>query len=282
MADNNLLTILKKKIGFEISSQFPSIKDEIAEIKSEMLSKNMLQSGMTFKKVADLCERNISIRAEIISKTICTVVETSGIEYSAQLEDHLKEMASKHLPEKLGDIQGYLRQTGKLVGLSLIDREIDRRLKQFRVIRDLNLRRIYTDIEFLMHKMEADLQRKYMDDRKNVFNINAPVGSIQTGDQSISNVNQSIDQSSRDTLSEALKIIKEAVLKEENISDRLKQDILEIVRDSNSEISKEKPSFTKLKELFSKISISVQTMTSLKPAYDLLKSAFACLGIPFH
>lgn len=279
MLDKELTTWLSQKINFEIGAQLPPLRQGVEQIKQEMNARGVLQSGMTVHNVGELCNDSISQKAEIISQTIINVVQDAEVEYSDYLAGQLKEIASKHLPKGMGDLEGYVKQVGKLTGISTLDSIYNRFKEKFRITRDINLRRIHNNIDLLMVKLKK-IAETTQEDKSTVFNINAPVGTIQTGDKSSANITQNIiDSAASELLSEALRIIEEAIIKEE-APEFPKDEVLEIIRESHGELTKKKPNITKLRSFFLTVSTSIQSIASLKTAYEILKPAFGILGIP--
>jgi hypothetical protein len=278
MLDKELTTLLGQKINFEIGAQLPPLRQGVEQIKREMNARGVLQSGMTVHNVGELCNDSISPKAEIISQTIINILQDAEVEYSDYLGGQLKEIASKHLPEGMGDLEGYVKQVGRLTGISTLDSIYNRFKEKFRITRDVNLRRIHNNIDLLMVKLKK-IAETTQEDKSTVFNINAPVGAIQTGDKSTANITQNIDSATSELLSKALRIIEKAIIKEE-ATEFPKEEVLEIIRESHDELTKKKPNITKLKSFFLTVSTSIQSIASLKTAYEILKPAFGILGIP--
>lgn len=278
MLDKELTTLLSQKINFEIGAQLPPLRQGVEQIKREMNARGVLQSGMTVHNVGELCNDSISQKAEIISQTIINVVQDAEVEYSDYLAGQLKEIASKHLPKGMGNLEGYVKQVGKLTGISTLDSIYNRFKEKFRITRDINLRRIHNNIDLLMVKLKK-IAETTQEDKSTVFNINAPVGTIQTGDKSSANITQNIDSAASELLSEALRIIEEAIIKEE-APEFPKDEVLEIIRESHGELTKKKSNITKLRSFFLTVSTSIQSIASLKTAYEILKPAFGILRIP--
>ena len=108
-----------------------------------------------------------------------------------------------------------------------------------------------------------------------IQNFNAPVGSVQTGNHSISNVNQNIGQNFSEIL-EQLAIIR-SQFQSSSVAD--KEDFIDIVNDLEKEIIKENPNKSKIKGFLTTTKdFAVKTGTELA-ATTLAKLIESQIGI---
>ncbi|GAN34602.1 MAG: hypothetical protein DYG83_17555 [Candidatus Brocadia sp. AMX2] len=88
-----------------------------------------------------------------------------------------------------------------------------------------------------------------------------------------------LDADVRTALTEALNQIA-AILVNSNIAlPQPKAEIVELVGEGQQELKKKSPNLTKLRSLLSAVGGSIQTVASMKPAYETLKEALTFLGI---
>ncbi len=110
----------------------------------------------------------------------------------------------------------------------------------------------------------------------------ATVGAIQTGARSMAQVSQNIDTDSKTRLLDGLARVEESLARIESFSPQAKGDVIEIISDARTELSKERPNAIKLGGQLGAISTAIGAVADMKPAYDNLKMVVAgCLGILF-
>lgn len=114
----------------------------------------------------------------------------------------------------------------------------------------------------------------------NTFNFNGTVGAVQTGSQSVANVQQTIGASQFSDLKSALQLALEEFSKADlHESDRT--DAQELIQSVLDEIDKPKPSKLSLKALFGTVATTVQTLGSTSDAYKAVTTAIAAVSSLF-
>ena len=133
-------------------------------------------------------------------------------------------------------------------------------------------------------RCEARMSDDKSDDRKEpntTYIFNAPVGAVQPGSHPVANVTQNmISDEMREQLIHALEAVESAVNRLEVLPGYPKEDIIDLIREGQIEIKKDKPNVTKLKGLFSTVATSIRTIASAKPAYEALKLALTYFSKP--
>jgi hypothetical protein len=271
MLDINVVEIAKDRIRLEITDQTENMHREISRIKSLAAANHSLQSGSTFSQIKELCILTIKNRAQMAWQTYFRFLTTAGISYSDTLADELKSMVAKHLPE--GMFNNLMKETAELVRSPRLFSNTD--LEQ---ARKNALRKIGTEIDLFVYSLKTKTEIK--DKESSIIqNFYAPVGAIQTGDSSIANVTQSIDTEVREQLRQVLDEISSMVSKGSIDLPYPKNEIIEIVLEGQEELKKESPNITKLRGMLSAVGTAIQTIASMKPAYEALKQALTYLGI---
>lgn len=276
MVDQKIVRIARERAQLEIVEQTARLKEDIERVKAEMSARGVLCSGMTLKRITGICVDAVKIRVQLVWQIYFRFLTTSGISYSDTLANELKELVSYHLPEKLGDLKGYVRQISALIRSPNL---FDKVAPELDSARAAALAKIVTEIDLFVHALRKKYEIKTEGESSTIFNIYSPVGSIQTGEYSISNVTQSLDADVRTALSEALNKIS-AMLTDSNITlPQPKVEIVELVDEGQQELKKNNPNFTKLRTLLSAVGCSIQTVANMKPAYDTLKQLLTFLNI---
>jgi hypothetical protein len=276
MVDQEIVRIARDRVQLEIAEQNARLREEIERIKADMSAHGVLRSGTTLKRITDICVDAVKTRGQIAWQTYYRFLTTAGISYSNSLANELKDLVSYHLPEKLGDLKGYVKQHTDLLGSPNL---FDRLAHELDTARVATLAKMGTEIDLFVHSLHKKEQMKRQGSGATVVNIYSPVGSIQTGDYTIAHVSQHLDVDVRATLTEALNQIA-AMLADSNISlPQPKTEIVELIDEGEQELKKENPNLTKLRSLLSAVGGSIQTVASMKPAYETLRQALIFLGI---
>lgn len=276
MIDREIMKIAHDRICIEIREQNNRLRAEIQRIKAEMSSRGVLHSGMTIKRVTDLCIETVKGRAQLVWQTLFRFITTTGISYTEELSKELKDLVAQHLPQKLDDLRGYIRQTAKLMGSANLHERFGQELDN---ARSQALEKVGTQIDLFVHSLRKKVEAEASDSSSTVFNIYSPVGSIQTGNNSIASVTQNLDAETKDQIRKALEEIKLTLNQSEVETPLPKGELIEVVQESQEELQKEKPNVTRLRSLLTTVGTSIQVVSSLGAAYGTLKQALTFLGI---
>lgn len=276
MVDQEIVRIARERTVLEIDEQSARVREEIRSLKEKMNAKGVLRSSMTLKQITDICADAIKFRGQLAWQTYFRFLTTSGISHSATLSNELKDLILYHLPENLGDLKGYVKENANLVGSPTL---YDNLAQELDASRAATLARVGTEIELFVHSLHRKEEMKSEESKSTTVNIYSPVGSIQTGSSSIAHVTQHLDADVRSELSKALTQIA-AILADSTVSlPQPKTEIVELVEEGQQELAKSSPNLTRLRSLLSTVGGSIQTVASMKPAYETLKQALTFLGI---
>lgn len=141
------------------------------------------------------------------------------------------------------------------------------------------LEKISNEIDLFVLSLKRRQDEAPAGSTSNTFNIYSPVGSIQTGANSVANVTQSIDLSTKQQLTEALTEVERGLQDLDTLPTHPKQEIAEIIADAKAELAKTQPNTSKLCSLLGTTATAIQTVASMKPAHELLKTGLQYLGI---
>ncbi len=275
MIDQEIIKIASERIRIEIGEQNNILHGEIDRVKEEMAGRGIFRSGMTIKRVSDLCIETVKNRAQLVWQTLFRFITTTGISYSEKLSEEIKDLVAQHLPENLGDLRGHIEQITELAGAS----NLHKNLEELYSARNQALAKVGTEIDLFIHSLKKKAEAESNGASSTIFNIYSPVGSIQTGDSSIANVTQNIDTEVKEQIRKALEEINLTLNQSEVETPTPKGELIEVVQESQDELQKEKPNVTRLRSLLTTVGTSIQVVSSLKPAYETLKQTLTFLGI---
>ncbi|MDO8271263.1 MAG: hypothetical protein Q7U82_04980 [Gammaproteobacteria bacterium] len=275
MLDKEIVKLARDRIAIEIEEQNTQIQKELTRMVSEHNARGMLRSGSTIIRSSEICCNAVKARAQLVWQIYYRFITTSGVSYSEELQPELSALVASHLPERLGDISGFYNQTARHAGGAGV---IEQGLANIGAARNTALSTIETEIGLFAHSLKAK-PANAVESKSTIVNVYSPVGSIQTGNNSVAHVSQTIDVQTRNMLVSALTNLAAEVQKPECTIPAQKDEVIELVAESEQELKKDKPNFTKLKGALAAIAGTVQTTASLKPAYEALKVASGLIGI---
>ena len=276
MLDQQITRIADDRIKLEIAEQNKKVCEDIQRIMSEMAARGSVHSGATIQMLASLCSEATKDRVQLAWVTLFRFFTTGGVKYYDGLAEELKNIVASYIPESLDDLKGYLKKQIELLGMAGLISEAYRRVEAERITA---LVRINGEIDLFVISLRG--REKILSDKsdQNVFNIYSPVSAIQTGSHAIAYPTQYLDASTQERLLNALKGVEEALAHTDALPGHPKNEIVELVQESQTEIQKEKPNTTKLKASLSTVAESIRTVASLRPAYETLKSLLIYFGI---
>jgi hypothetical protein len=231
---------------------------------------------MTLVQVASLCADAARDRAQIAWQTLFRFVTTSGITYYEGLAEDLKKVIADHLPENLVDLKGFVKEEAEALGLPDLISQLQAEVEGARAT---TLAKINGEIELFVISLKNRAQVSKDQPEQTVFNIYSPVGAIQTGATAVAYVSQTIDTATRDKLLNVLRELEQRLETVDSLPKHPKHEIIELVKESETEVRKETPNSTKLRTILSAIATSIQTVADLRPAYEGLKEALMYFGI---
>lgn len=276
MLDEQTARLARERIRLEIAEQNARLQAEIGRIRAEMSARGMLNSGNTLHRVAQACADAARDRGQLAWQTVFRFVTTAGVRYYDGLAVDLKAIVSEFLPPALGDLKGYPRQEAQRLSNQRAAAELEQMVENARA---LTLEKINNEIDLFAVSLKNRQASEAGKPESQIFNIYSPVGSIQTGANAVSYVTQTIDAQTRERLIAALTAIQEELGKIDALPTHPKTEVAEIVREAMAEVAKPEPNATKLRSLLSTTATSIQTVASMKPAYELLKGGLSYLGI---
>lgn len=276
MVDQESVRIARERVQLEISEQMKKINEDIQRVKNEMSARGAFRSGITIKKITDLCLSSIKERAVLVWEIYYRFLSTSGMTYSSELSNELKELVAHHFPENLGEFKGHIKNISKLIDPNA---KFDRQESELILARKAALAEVGTEIDLFTHSLKKQLENENRKEGSMVFNIYSPVGSIQTGANSTANVVQHLDSEAREKLSQALDYIAREIVTIEGEFPNPKNEIIELIQEGKQELSRPTPNMTKLKSILPTVGASIQTVASLKPAYETFKQLLSFFGI---
>lgn len=90
---------------------------------------------------------------------------------------------------------------------------------------------------------------------------------------------QTVGSEAREALLHALDLVQQSLASGEEPASYSKEEVLDLVKEGQTELEKAKPNGIRLRAILTAVATTIQTVGSLQPAYQALKTALLPLGI---
>jgi len=268
-----LRTTIKNRIRLEKEEQQEEIKKDVSNILAEASARGMIGSSVVFNKITESCGLAVRNRAQFIWDTIWRFTTTAGLRYSENLKEELIDLFSECFRSP-DDIDELLNAKLEHTLYPIPPESKEALMEFFKKSRTDSIDRIMGEIDLFIMSLK---NTEESEEKMSQFNFYAPVGAVQTGSNSNTNVTQAIGVDARTTLNSAFDSIMRELSQSHNFPQ--KDELVECVQDAKMETSKDKPNSLKLNGYILTIGSMIQATASLKPAYEVLKQGAAYFGI---
>lgn len=272
MLDSKVVELTDRLIQTQFAERRQQLANEILSTAQLLNSRGLLNSGAHIQKVIEICRHEVEIRAWIVHNAHVRVLTQLAVAPYPELSSNLKGRLSYFLP--LGD--DYAQAPRELAGRLGLQSSPDIRIHE---TRDHVLAKIGTEIDLFVETLTVQRQQRTDQTAGTpVYNIYSPIGAFQTGPGSMASVVQHIGAQDKETLQEALSLVRDALSQLPDTADFPRADIIELVNDADAEIKKPSPNGIKLSSVLTTIGNSIQTLGTLHSVYQTLKAAL----LPFN
>jgi len=259
--------IARSMIEIQFAENEKRLQHDINDIKCKLAARGVLHSGMTAKLIHDLCDREIETRAFIVWRSYQKVI-AAGIDTLAGLADELRSKVSGYVSQEAPKLIQEAQRINKLIGMGP-----DQQVEQ---AKDHALKKVFAEIDLFVHTVENRSKEAAKTGASgSVIQqiINSTIGANQVGANSIASVNMTIGSQTRTDILEALKSVKAAADSVESLPGCQKEEFAELVIEAETEVKKESPNRLKLGSALTAIATTIQTVGSMRAAYEVLKRA---------
>ena len=269
-----ILEFANKRTRLEIAEDDKHLQVEMAKIRAEHNQRGMLHSGNFIMAIQNTCANATRKRITAAWGVLHRAITTVGIEYDPALEAQLRAAMESYFPEHMNGLQYHVIEAANVMGSPDI---ISRIPDEIGPARRAALAEVFSEIELFVLTLK---KRPVVLPYSPQFNFhNSTIGALQTGDQSVANVQFQTGVASEDLI-KALDIVLQSLNGIGYIPGQNKAEIIELVAEGKSELAKEKPNQTKLASYLGTIGQTLSIVANLKPAYEGLKTAANACG--FH
>lgn len=261
---------LDRLLSASLPERRKEVQRQIEKMKSEHNSRGVLQSSMTIQRINEILGRELEARSILIWQGIVRVHKIIGVDPGTDIATYFKKLFRKYHDQSVSELAPIF----------------DKETKNFRMSIPCNLQDV-SELAIKKHDIEIDL---YLDSlgtsggeeakkQAATYNFYGAVGVVQSGAGGQANLIQNLGEPEKQDILKALEEIKAAIIDASSIDENSTAELVEIVNDSVSELSKANPNNSRLRAFFDVLSGSIQSIASAGPAYQALKGALLPLGI---
>ena len=283
MLDENIHARINAYIAAETAPRGRALKEALQAEQNRLNARGLLRSGNAVRAAAGLGANELRVRATIVRDAVLrSHISMSGQLAESTLED-LREEIRGHVGRQARNVQSIVAAS---VTISIRGMGTEAKLAQS--VTD----ELATCEREAVNRLDIDIQ-EYVDSLKRSaeasarrapgaptppFNFYGPVGSVQTGDYATANVSFS-DPADRARLIHALEELHGAIEQNTEMPADARVEISEITGEVIEAAKAEKPNGRKISMLLGGLAQGIQTIASLRGAWDLVSDAFAMAGV---
>jgi hypothetical protein len=275
MLDEELKSIVKRKVALDIANQDHRIAVEVAGVRREANARGMLNSSMTVLGIEQVHVAAMRDRVSFIWAHLHRCIETAGIGFENGLGDELKSFVRLFVVDKPEDLGWQPDQDAVHLGLTNMELFSRDNVQKSRMAA---LEHVFTEIDlYLIAMKKAPPTAHYT---QQVVNINGSnVANFQTGASASATVTQNIPGGEYVALKGAFDDLRTALLSSNaSVTMDSRNDAVDMIEESVRELGKAKPNWAKLAAFVDGIGSLLQGAVGLAEkvpaAFQSLKTAW--------
>lgn len=267
MIDQALKDIIINRIGIIADEQSDRLRRECGRLRADAARRGFPpMPGATQCQIKERHERYYSDLPRLIVQAMRDVLLKAKPKPSPELSKYLKDIISSY-SINLKEFRESLRFEN-----------IDSAIAETVIISPPS--RFFPEIDLIISELENLQKGDEMGSESNIttFHINAPGVIVQTGDHSTAKL-ITINQNNKNDIIKALDSLRIEINNVADVQGYSKEEVINLIEESNIELSKAQPNSTRLKSFLNGIALVIKTSEILKPAYDVLKTVLLPIGI---
>jgi len=269
MIDPQIFEISQRLTIASLEERWGPLEDSIAESIYDLTDQGMGHSSVAVGTVAHICATEARAAVQLAWQNIWRVALNIGVEPSEDLAPQLKAAIRSQTEE-------HFRRLIETVELRQRGVSYPELHTQLRKARDLMLAQVEAEVDLAVASLKRKTEREGV---PSVFQFYAPVGAVLSGANASASVVQHLGAQQKSELTTALERLADAIERADEFRDQAKDDVMELVQEARGEVDRARPNRLHLASVLLGIGQAVQTAGSVAPAYGLLKSAAALIGV---
>jgi len=270
--DAKIIELVRSLMAAERELRRDAVELAIATIRGELNAKGAWNSGRALKEVRRYLVEELRARGMLALGTLQRVHSQVGAPLSDTLVADLKQEANNQIGE---DAHGLNK-----VYMKTLEHMEDRLVRRYELTPEGEpiKAKVAAELDLYVVGLTKKTEQAAAN-AQSVVTITGPVGAVQTGVGAVAHVAQNLAADDRAALAAALTALMEQLKNANDLDTSTKQNVEVLVQESQAELHKEKPALARLSAFLSGTAGTIQTVGSLQPAYQVLKTALIPLGI---
>lgn len=277
MLDQSIIDRISASITAYLSPRDRTLTDNLRAAASQLAARGMIGSGNTGAQFARIGADELTVRAKIIWNAIQRAHVASGAPLASETQTDLQKQIDQHVKTHSFQVQALVNEVVPPLNGH---------------IRSTIITHIQETITTGTHQILAQLAVEagfYVDDLRRQAAQPSPtapvtihaghIGAVQTGAYAVAHISMTAQESAR--LTEALEKFRQALQASSEASAEQRTQGEEIAGELITAVKAGKPNGPKISGLLGGLATSVQTIASLRPAWELVRDAAIAAGIAF-
>lgn len=272
MLQPHVVERIQESINAQIEPRRRSLAATLQGEIRALAARGLAISGVAISRVATVACDELKVRSEIVQaavfRTYRALVDEAAPgaleDLQAQLSEHISAQARLVREPALGI---HVFRDPRLKAREHIESAINTQ-------RDERIRLARNEAAFFLDSLRAATRNGGV---ATVITIHGNVGAVQTGTHATANI--ALSGHDRDRLVEALQRLREELARNAEASAEQREHGTELVADVITAVTAEKPNAPKISGLLGGLASTVQTVASLRGAWDFVRDAAIAIGI---
>ena len=250
------------------------LDDEIQELNLRLGGQGNGRSGAFYKGMAKQFRAEFVRRANSIFLILKRVHEDYGRPLGENSSSQMNSIAANALSNQLQNLEReYIRVCAYDAKLAATASHLDEEFRQ-------QLSRLKLEIDAYLKRLSTQSSQTMSSTSSIIVNNHGTIGALQTGQNAISNIQQQWSTSDREPMLAALKSLHEAFISVRDEHDPSHTELAQVIVESIQEVDAAKPNRLKVLGYISALAATVQTIPSIQPAFDVLRTVARAIGFP--
>lgn len=279
MIEPHVIELARKKIELLIAEQGESIDRGVATVKARAATRGMLGSSVCDHEVAQVCSEAVRERAKFVWHSLKEHLQAANTCYAPKLHAQVTGFISEFVQDSPDWAQSRVDEAMKFLTNQGMKQEIARQVK------DANrraLQEVAADVDLFVLQLKNRKSTEMTGAPIQIFN-SKNVTVQQAGRDLAGTVTQILENHSNADVIALLEEIKDAIQSLASVPGHNKQDLVELIDDAKSEVTRPVPNKSKLKGHFHALVDAVQGISTLVDKgsilYERLKGWVEAAGL---
>lgn len=275
MLDAKFTQQLQNLLDAERAARHQQVKNSLSGTVNRLVARGMIGSGHAGLELEKVVADELSARGNLVLLTMSRIIAVLGTVVVDNLSALLKAEADKQLEIDNVQLRGLLLPSMRTLHREAFKAGEQRWTEDVAIVRA----KLHAELDLYATALESRARAQGQPAQGTVHVTATTIGVVQTAPGSVAHVIQHIQPADQQKLVEALEKL---LLDLHNASDVLpdaKRDIEIMAQETKQELANKKPILAKVRGMLSGIGETVQTLGSVRNAYELLKSAALSVGV---